>query len=294
MDESTTSSNEAILHELVLRLSTYPGDPRVNDPRLLVGQVPIELSATLPLPEGSRVLGALIRSEEHVDIVVDSNLSPEAVLNFYRERMHAAGWSEPEPAMMPHHGGFVHSGFPGFENQAVFCKDSQGQALTVNAFEGRGGLTDVRLELSTGEYSPCTHQTRRQSRMMHMGLHDLIPSLVPPPGAHQLPGGGGSSSSDSYYSTATLETDIDLATLSAHYATQLEKAGWVRSSEGLNGPFAWHTWMFQDEENEPWRGLFFVLKTPGLEREHLLNVRVDWANKGEGDLRVVGGSFSFG
>ncbi len=294
MDENTPTSNETLLRELALRLSSYPGDPRVNDPQLLVGQIPQELSATIPLPEGSRVLGTLIRSQDNIDIVLDSSLSPGEVLNFYKARMQAAGWNELDFPPGPGPGGFVPTGFPGFENRVTFCKGSHGQALTVNAFEGKGAFTDVRLDLNAGAHSPCAQRGRMHTRMAHrgMGLHDLIPRLVPPVGARQQPSGGGGGS-DSYYSSATLDTDIDLATLSSHYASQLEKSGWIRNGEGLDGPLAWHTWTFQDEDKEPWRGLFYILKVPGTEREHDLNVRVDWANKGEGGMRRGGGWFGY-
>lgn len=294
MSENTPTGGEALLRELALRLSTVPGDPRLGEaePQLFVGQLPPNLSLEIPLPEGSRLLGTLIRSEDQLDIVLDCTQSPEEVLNFYKERLSSAGWQEQE-AMRPHHAGFVHAGFPPFLNHIVFCLGSQDLALTVNAYARKDGRTDVRLDLNASrEYSPCARQYRRPHRM----LDDLVPMLAPPPGARQQ-GGGGGGGPDNWFSSAMLETDMDLLALAAHYAAQLEKGGWTRSAAGHDGPLAWSTWTFRDEEKEPWRGLFFILKVPGREGQYALEVRIDWDKEDRGGgMRVVrrgGGWFSY-
>lgn len=293
MDENTPATNEALLQELALRLSTSPGDPRISDPQLLVGQLPGNLLVEIPLPEGSRVLGSLIRSQEHIDIVFDSDLSPEDVLSFYEERMSAAGWNDQE-MMRPAHGGFVHTGFAVSENRRVFCSDPQGAALTVSAYPGKHTGSDVRLDLNaSSEHSPCAQRTRMPSQVVHRGLGELIPALVPPKGARQQNGGGGGGR-DRWHSFAMLETDRDLVTLATHYPMQLEKGGWVRSGIGQDGPVAWSTWTFQDKEKEPWRGLFFIFKVPEREREYILEVMIFWEGKDNGGSgpRLMGDGWS--
>lgn len=47
---------------------------------------------------------------------------------------------------------------------------------------------------------------------------------------------------------------------------------------------------FQDEDGEPWRGLFFILKMPETEGDHFLYLKADWTNKGG---PTGGGGFSF-
>jgi len=288
MDANTPGTNEALLHELVLRLSVFPGDPRASNPQLLVGQLPGNLD--IPLPEGSRVLGCLIRSQEIVSIVLDSTLSPEAVLQFYKDRLTTAGWKE-QGMLRPPHGGFVHSGLRGLENRIVFCKGERGPAFTVNAFEGGNGATDVRIEVnSSSEFSPCAQQNRMQRRMMHHTIQNLIPPLVPPKGAKQFSGGGGGGM-DSWHSSATLVADIELPELATHYTTQLAKGGWKLTGEGHDGPIAWSTWTFSDEQGEPWRGLFFILKVPGKEQSYILEARINWEKSGEevGGMPRIGG-----
>ena len=60
--------NETDLLELALRLATFPGDPRTQNAQLLRGQIPDQLPVDIPFPEGSRVLGSLIRNPESISM----------------------------------------------------------------------------------------------------------------------------------------------------------------------------------------------------------------------------------
>jgi hypothetical protein len=290
MDEP--NANASLLRELALRLATYPADPRVDDPQLLVGQIPPNLSIEVPIPEGSRILGSLLRSKENIDIVLDCALSPDEVVQFYKERLAAAGWNELE-TMRPLHGGFVTTRAFGFQHHAVFCLGSQGTSFSVNAQPGKNATSHVRIDLNTSsEFSPCLQMSRQR---MHRGLHELIPPLYPPQGARQQDGGG-SGSMGSWYTSATLLTDAELPALVTHYHPQLVKGGWTLTGEGQSGPLAWSTWTFQDEDKESWRGLFFILKSPGRDNQFILVVRIEWDKKDD-DGRIkqllLGGRYSW-
>jgi hypothetical protein len=294
MDEP--NANASLLRELALRLATYPADPRVDDPQLLVGQIPPNLSIEVPIPAGSRILGSLLRSKENIDIVLDCALSPDEVVQFYKERLAAAGWNELE-TMRPHHGGFVHSGMPMLLNHIVFCGGTQGPAFTVNASEGKNSRTNVRIELNgSSEFSPCAQPNRMPYRMMHRQFQDLIPPLYPPKGARQQGGWGGGGSSH-WHSNSTLEANADLPALAAHYNSQLAQGGWTLSGEGQSGPLARSTWTFQDEDKEPWRGLFFILGVPGKDRHYVLEIRIDWDKEEDGSSKARllrnGGGYSW-
>jgi hypothetical protein len=278
MDETTAQGggNEVLLQELVLRLLAHPADPRTQNPRLLIGQLPDTLPFDLPLPTGSRVLGSLQRSAEHAEVIVDVPLAQEETLAFYRAQMQASGWLEEEFPPGVRAGGFVSTGFPGIGSMLHLHQGVRGPSLRLHAVPGLAGQTEVRLHIDlSGRDSPAHRSRMRRQQMMG---HNLLPPLPAPAGARQT-GGGGGGGSDSYYSSATLETDADLPTLTTHYAGQLEKAGWSQIDAGQSGPLAWHAWTFQDEDGEPWRGLFFILKIPGAERQYALYIRVDWANK---------------
>ncbi len=290
MSDTTPGAREDLLRELALRLSTHPGDPRNDNPQLLVGQLPDNLAIPVPLPENSRLLGTLIRSPQSINVILDTTLLPAAVLSFYKESLAASGWNELEemhPGM--HGGGFVHTGFRGFENHAIYCKGLDGPAFSIIAYERKPGLTDAQLDINFGsEYSPCTQPNRMQRRMAHHHMHNLIPSLEPPEGAKQQAGGGGGGG-DSWHSNATLDAEMPLDALATHYDAQLRKGGWTQTDAGISGPLAWSTWTIQDEDNQPWNGLFFILKRPGKERQHVLEIRVDWDKKEE----KRGGWFSY-
>lgn len=271
--------NEALLQALVLRLLTHPADPRTQNPQLLVGRLPDALPFELPLPDDSRLFGSLQRSASHAEVIFDTPLPEQEIIAFYRERMTAAGWQEDEPFPGMRQSGFVHTRL-GAGALSHWYQGARGPTLHVQAFTGQGGRTDVRLNLDLSGRNYPAQQARMQRR--HMMGHDFLPPLQPPTGAAQM-GGGGGGGSDSYYSSATLETDADLTELIPHYAGQLEQAGWTRTDGGQSGPVGWHSWTFQDEDGEPWRALFFILKLPETEGQHFLYLKADWANKG-GDM----------
>ena len=278
MEENTAPSgdNEAQLQALALRLLAHPGNPMFQNPTLFVGQLPDALPVDLPLPADSRLLGSLQRGEGHVDVVLDTPLSEQEVTAFYRERLSAAGWQEEEPFPGMRQGGFVHTHFGGVGSTSCWFQGAHGPMLQVQAFPGQGGRTDARLSL---DLSGRNSAQRFRMHRRHMMGHDFLPPLRPPSGAIQM-GGGGGGGGDSFYSSATLEAADDLPTLTAHYAGQLEQAGWTRADGGQSGPVGWHSWTFQDEDGEPWRALFFILKMPETEGQHFLYLKADWANKG--------------
>lgn len=284
MSENQAPDEENQIEQLALRLLIYPGDPRTNRPRLFLGKIPENFPLAVPIPEKSLVLGTLARSEEHVEIVLESDQAPGEVIAFYRERLKALNWNELEDDMRHHMGGgFLHSGM-GPHNHVTFCQGSDGASLALDIlqFEGR---TDMRLHITLGrEGNPCVQQ-KRPRRMRH-GFHDLIPPLIPPAGAQQRGGGGGGGDTE-WHTNATLKTELALDVLAKHYAEQLSNSGWTLSGEGTSDFLAWRTWKFTDEAQEPWSGLFFILKKPDKAGEYLLNIIVEWNNPA-GDSKFSG------
>lgn len=272
--QESANGREALMRELFVRLSSYPGDPRVYNPQLLVGQIPQGLAEEIPFPEHSRVLGTLVRGPEDATIVFDANVTSQHVLDFYRNQMKAANWQELEMQDVTRRGGFVHSS-AGFDFRTTFCRGSHGPSITVNAFPmaADSTKTDVRLELdATGQQ--CMQQ--QKMRRHRPALYELIPRLTPPAGARQQSGGGGSGS-DSVHSSATLvmNNDTGIEELAAHYNRLLESGGWTRSNAGISGPFAWSTWTFHDENNELWYGSLTIFKAPTRYPQYTLYVQAN-------------------
>lgn len=270
---SHSENNEALLRELVLRFATFLGDPRMRDPQLLVGQVPADLPFSFALPEGSQVLGSLIRSVTNTEIALDTPLSPEQAIDFYQDHLHASGWYEQGQLPGYVHRGFVPAGRGG--TRIVLQQEVNGPSVQITAQPGRGSLTDVRV-IVTRNNPPSPRRTPQRIRQRPME-ESLIPRLVAPAGA-KLQGGGSSSGPTSAQTSAMLRTDLTPSAIAAHYATQLEQAGWTRTGNGSSGPSAWHTWALQDEMQEPWLGRFFLLQMPDKPQEYYLYIQISWAN----------------
>ena len=288
MEQNSLPSHntETQLHELALRLTSYPGDPNTRNPHLLVGRVPDEFPSDIPLPDNSRMLGSLIKSTEYLEVVLDTSLPAEEVFHFYNEHLLNVGWQtfeqlqgDQQPVQQR---GFASTPTSGQGTIAIYCKGASGPTLRIHAAVGNNGLTDVRLEVDKRNNSPCARvsRIRWEQSLRTGGVSDLIPLLVAPKGARQKSRGAGNSS-EFAYTSALLETDADLATLNMHYAMQLEMAGWTRTAEGLSGPLAWQTWTFADEDQQPWNGQFFILKSQDKAHLHYLYIQVDWANASE-------------
>lgn len=265
MSEDQIPGEPVQLEQLFLRLLTAPYDPRDRQPRLFVGALPEHFPIDVPIPEKTRVLGTLARSAEHVEIVLESDLVPDECAAFYRTELTGRGWNQLDH--FGRMGGFTHNQI-GPHNFLIFCQGEDGASLTLNIAQLEGAVTDIRLHVNLGsEGNPC----RRQREMRHhRPRHDLIPLLSPPAGAQQHPGSGGGGD-DEWHSQATLKTDLALDVLVQHYHAQLSKGGWTQTDTGTGGPFAWSTWTFSDED-QPWSGLFFILKKPQKDQEYLLYV----------------------
>jgi hypothetical protein len=284
MDERRTGPTSAegelaALRALASRLlaGEDTSDAARREPQLFVGRLPDDLPVAIPVPSGGvNVVGSVVRDDldlddPYIEIVLSTGMLPEQFHETYKELMATAGWSEIEPWLDPH-GGFTNRP-PG--DPVIYCLSERGPALYVTAHERshaeRDASTDVRLRLLTDRrYSPCG------PRRSEPQWDSVIPRLVPPPGVRHL-GGGGSSGGDSGYSTTVLETEMDLATMNAFYATQLREAGWIRSGGDHSGPQAWSIWTFTDGVDRPWEGLFAALRFPEMPRRHFLQVQVNQA-----------------
>jgi len=176
MDEHTTPPNPpdaagsnaadddvVTLRALALALvHRYRGPQADAEPELLVGQLPADLSFTLPLPEGSRLLGTLVN--EYPLVVLQSELEPDAVIAWYEERLFASDWQEvPPPAHRPV--GFVTAEDVAQATPATpvemprakvpniiprvesFQLGEQGPGLEVHTFADPSGRTIVRLSI---------------------------------------------------------------------------------------------------------------------------------------------------
>ncbi len=277
---SSSEENTALLRELALSLLAPSFDPQARQPQLLPGTLPATLPFDLPFPNEYQIIGSFIRNPDDILIILETGLSSNEIITFYTEKMQAEGWSEPTvlKRYRQHEKGFTGT-FYGHSLFITLCKGKRGPALAVAAFgaQKEGGKTKIRLNIDTrSRNSPCT-----QSSEIFMGVSALIPSLEPPQSGRQQGAGGSDSESATTTATLDMESDITLPLLAAHYAQQLEQAGWQKTDEGSSGPMAWHSWEFRDKENERWLGVFTLLQVPGMERRYFMQLNINWVDEKE-------------
>ena len=103
--------------------------------RLLVGRLPEPLPVPLPFPDGIRLVGSQVLGPR-ATVVLDSDLPASQVLDFYRDRLPAEGWTAPEQRSM-HNGGFASTmGAP----LLFYCRGTRGPSLTIQATATTSGL----------------------------------------------------------------------------------------------------------------------------------------------------------
>lgn len=289
MDEQTnlpTNGEElSLLRELALALilprqmmtqTAVAGE----EPNLLPGQLAPGFSDGFPLPPDARVVGSLMGSQPI--LVLDTEHPGEDVADFYERRLTELGWKIEEfPG--PRQGGFLASG--GVDRHfANFYRD-EGAALQLMTYETPQNRTGVQLTL----FPDDPDGTRAEHRAMRM-LHDpwrILPPIAPPLHAIQQ-SEGGNSGNDHVSTSASIQSDADLATLAAHYNGQLERGGWQRQDGGESNPVAWSTWTFEDDYEgvkEPWRALFVLLKWPGEPRRSQAQLFAERMDKRTGGIR---------
>ena len=307
------NGGDSVPRELAVRLldSHYPYRIADERPRLFATSLPDDPPFEVPIPPGFVLVGSAVseasRGRRVVEVVLDTELPAARVRDRYRELLSGSDWSEDARVNEPALGGFARGprGFlmslsrtlrrssrgarvdvPGLST--VF-RNVRRQSLIVSAEERAGMPTDVRLRLITGR-DPLERRRRDDPEALF-----VMPMLTPPPRSRHSdegertgflappfdarPSGGSSGGSgwehDGAYSFAALETELDPASLAAHYAAQLEAAGWSRSGGDTSGPQVWSTWTFSDAKGYPWAAVFTVLHIPETPRRYLLHLRAD-------------------
>ncbi len=251
LTDSVSTTDETALLALVKRLLAprYPGSPEPDDVQLLVGQLPPDFAVTLP--DTMRVVGSLVRGEESVEIVLDSDLSAESAFDALRADLEKQGW---RVALEPGYGGGFVSG--DVSQSVTFCQDEQEATMWAMVFAPDNEPADVRLNFQgTQSYSVCKMDERYGYQNE---AEKLLPQLKSPAGARQEGGGGGSGSYGGYYNSADLLTEIPATDLLLHYGAQLQDAGWTKLEEETAVHMAWSAWSFTDDDGNEWRGSFWA------------------------------------
>ncbi len=291
-------SVEAALIERVLNppQPTLPQSgpaPRETYRVLLPGTLPEGLPDA-PLPPG-RLIGSVTRIADgqlaEIQVLVDVPGRPDDVHMAFTEAAAARGWSPPSGGSSGLQGGFRSAPRP---SGGLYCRAEGPASLRLSTDERVPGQTEVLLDISLTGYALCGPSPAPASVIpfapatapptagfspptfappgLGPGFRgapappaDLIPHLLPPEGVPDppevltpsaLPGAGGGPLS----SQATLATELSASELEAHYARQLEAAGWVRLAGG-GDHLAWSRW--QASADGAWEGLLLAFEEPG-------------------------------
>lgn len=263
--EASISDNAPTLEELALRLLSVSivEEERMVEPRFLVGQLPQNLPAILPLAEDARLIGSFV-NDTNTRIAIDIPQPVDQIKAFYQTVLEAQGWTKVE----------FPTGGSGFETTVsrflVMCESRHGPLISVTANAVVDQPSRVVVSINTDlPQSSCSF------RADQFGIpRSVIPSLTNPSGSRFMGGGAGLSDDDAH-SNISLRTSLDLPSLALHYANQLEDAGWVRKDDGFGQGLVWISWTFDDENGDPWQAVLVAQNKEGHEDEKVILVQAD-------------------
>jgi hypothetical protein len=259
-------SDSADILALAQRLMRHPHPEGPITTELFVRGLPMDVAPPLALPAGATLLGSSLRRlagrPAQIEAVLDIGGDPIEVLAAFDRDLDRAVWSPYErPEYM--RGGFAPAGFG---EARMYRAGVDGPVLIVSVTDFDDGLLDMRLRVDWESFRrmPSSHR-------IHLLVGDLIPLLRPPRGV-ALTGEGSSGSDGRWTSEATVATDLPVADLEGHFATQLVDAGWSRAGGNATDTVAWSSWRIPG--NETWRGVLTVL-APYSPTERLLGLRLE-------------------
>lgn len=261
------------LYTLATRLlprQTRPGAPGAQQLELYAGQLPPALPVELPLPPGARMIGTVVEGP-FLTVLLDTDLSPEDALTFYREGLTGEGWAMLDTGRL--RGGFEFAN----HSHGIFCRTPQGPKLVLNAHAYPETLTEVRLHLDLSPGTPCEYPAPRHPPG---GPIPSLPELAPPADATLEPMGGEASPLGTS-AQAQLTTSLDLGTVASRYAEQMRQAGCAERDRGQGQEVAWSTWELDHPDHGPSQGLVLVMQQPGSPSRYFLYLRVAWSRGDE-------------
>ena len=237
---------------------------RIQDVQLLVGKIPENISPEIPFPEGSKVIGTMVRNQS-TEIVLNSNLTPDQIFEFYQDRMGALNWSEiGDDAFGPTRG------FLPDMSCRILCQGETSPSVTVCAYPSE--VTDLRIIIDSDTPNAC-------SQYPDIDWPKPLPRLLAPPGSNMHPADY-SSGDESVFSSGILETDLNTTSIMDYYSNQIRKAGWIILENGSCVLSSWSTWNLIDENGQNWIGSFLVLGSSDDTRRHFLLFRAEKTQEG--------------
>lgn len=270
----TPADDAGAVRELAQRLlaPAYPGpDGQVATVALLPGQLPGDLPLALQTPPNGRLVGSAVHQSGtrsvSWDVVFDAPGAASDVQAFYQQHLPGLGWAAAPVNPGPTRGGFQ----PTTGINHLYCQKATGPWLSVSAVATPTVPTDVRVRVDASTPGPCANQPG--GALPQPPGAERLPALTAPADVQiQMNGSGGGP--NRFTSDATALTAQSASALEAHFAQQLQAAGWTRVAGNATGPLAWSTWTVPGDGG--YEGFLYALDAPGQNRKEL-HVQVESA-----------------
>ena len=275
-----SSDDPALLRALV---EYFAGVSRPGD-ELIVGELPESLSPGLfPMPSDTRILGSVVRGDgnaqgevtseqpPYAQVMLTSELAPEAIQAFYEEQLLSAGWQtnqarpfawvfrQGDTAQQPDPAEFLHSNF---------CSSADDVLLRIQALELQPDQsTVVRLDISPNA-----------ANAIEAACSDIVLPALP---TLHLPNdveifsystGGGDGS---LHTEANIVASTTPEALLSHLAEQFDQAGWIPTERGDDAVQSWGSWTVESEQGETWQSMLSVVQVPGDSGTYVLRARAE-------------------
>ena len=271
---TASADDRALILELAVRLAVpsmlATGNIQQPEPELVVAKIPSSFPASLPVPEGARILGGIVRGDLGADLIADTTQKPDAAVKFVEAGLIKGGWSKPSMMMQC---GFMAAN----ASMTMLCQSKDGPMLFINAQQTKRGVTELRYSLTTnksmpvGAFGPCNTPSAENP-----GQPPQMPPLVMPSDAEQTAVVGGGGGMNTQLQFTTLQTERSTSNLLDHYGKQLETFGWTKTSSGGDANLSWSRWQGKQAQGSDvvLEGFLFVLdlKHEKPERQVMLQV----------------------
>ncbi len=219
-------TSDAIPRELAVALLDRWG-MSATSVEIVVGRRPESFPADALPRERIRILGGSERDAGGASVIAEVPESPDSARARLAAQLDRAGWRN---ADMPRQfGGFVPSTST---MPARLCRGNAILSYTARARPDRSGsLLYVSVAYPEPRFS-CTREAEEADvRRTMRGLdYPIMPLLETPPNARMTGSGSSGGGRDSREAFTRLETTQSVASVGAHYADQIRRAGWTVSA----------------------------------------------------------------
>jgi hypothetical protein len=281
-------SADVILRALVERIANVPwGASRLPaQGRVFSGALPSDMPADIPILPDSHLLGSVVQpyiegtymlemplpepAEASVMLYFDVPGDPQSVVSRYDAILREQGWTIPPDPMESFRakmgGGFEHPDPPRAPHR-TYCAGPKGPAVSVIAYPGIAGVSDVRIWVRPTDRVLCSPPPPQPDRLVEMRRSlRMTPRLELPPDA-SIVWNQGQGGDRRWMEMCDCETEMSAEQLAAHVAPQMQSLGWTQLDEGVNGALAWSRWTRTDDGK--WNATLTVVEEPEPGRRSL-------------------------